>query len=1139
MKIDDSIQGQALFQRFALIFLPVAAIFTALLLSYLHIDRKLQLQTTEARESSRVEVAGGRVAATISAVETDLRVIAHMPQLTAYLDSGKPAHKEMLEKNLLNLSAESRRYDQIRYLDTAGKEVIRINYNNGNPAVVPDSQLQNKQGRYYFNDTLKLGKGEIYVSPLDLNIEHGKLEMPYKPMIRFGIPVFDKAGRKRGIILLNYFGNLLLQDFQAAMVNNIHARGMLLNRDGYWLNAPDPDDEWGFMLNKKDRTLGHDDPEVWHAISTAEHGQLVTQRGLFVYSTIYPLAIQDSPGETAATDRSMRETDNRQYYWKAVSFIPRASLFTDAVYNRPLGHAVITGIYFLLALASYYFARISLSRRAVLRDSTTRIQTIFNTAGDGIVSISAQGIIEAMNPAAERIFGHSAKDAIGQNVNLLMPEPHKGQHQQYLQRYRETGEAHILGSEREVEGLRKDGSTLPLSLLVSEMFLGGRRHFTAIMRDITARKEAENQLDLFFSLSPDMLCISSADGYFKRVSPAFTQTLGWSTEEILKRPFLDFVHPEDHAATLHEVERQVHNGEKVLHFENRYLHKDGSWRVLSWKSVPHGEGLMFATARDITDRKQLELDLVAAKEKAELANRAKDSFLATMSHEIRTPLTGMLGMLELLSLTRLDREQRSTLEAAWESGRGLLRIVSDILDWSKIEEGKLELSLHSTSLEQVLTEVIHTYSRVASAKSLELCQQFDKRISEAHIVDPLRLSQVLNNFVSNAIKFTPQNGKVELGAELLEQIGSDERIRFYVKDTGIGIPKDVQQRLFQRYRQESADTARMYGGTGLGLSICRRLADLMDGQIELESEPGHGTTFSITLNLPISGAPGEALQTQSLMLEQRTVGPLFSGDADAPLALAVDDHPTNRDLLARQIRLLGLRAETADNGQTALEKWRDGGYALVITDCHMPEMDGYQLAREIRRMESEKKLPRTPIIAWTANALAEESKHCAIAGMDALLVKPTNLAQLKTALAKCLSIPDADDTQPGLQQPTAGGRQHKGPIDYIELGKVVPDSHEHARILQDFLAHIRSDYHHLLEVLELENLSGLERMAHRMKGSSRMVGATELANACAAIEKASRDRDEEGIKLARVDLADNIARLETFLVKSGNPGRQE
>ncbi|HEY3328255.1 MAG TPA: PAS domain S-box protein [Novimethylophilus sp.] len=772
--------------------------------------------------------------------------------------------------------------------------------------------------------------------------------------------------------------------------------------------------------------------------------------------------------------------------------------------------------------------------REQLRETATRIGTILDTVADGIITIDGRGIVGTFNPAAERLFGYAAAEVIGQNVSMLMPEPYHSQHDGYIERYTTTGEGHIIGSGREVVGLRKDGSTFQMTLAVNEMWLADQRHFTGIVHDITARRQAEDQLDRFFALSLDMLCVWGTDGYFKRVNPAFTQTLGWSTEEFLARPFIDFVHPDDHAATLREVEKQIASGKNILNFENRYLHKDGSWRILSWASVPHADGLMFATARDITERKRIEHSLVVAKERAELANRAKDSFLATMSHEIRTPLTGMLGMLELLSMTHLDNEQLATLDAAWESGRGLLRIVSDILDWSKIEEGKLQLTLQATSIPQLLQEVVNTYSRVASAKSLVLWQHADSRLSPAHIVDPLRLSQVLNNFVSNAIKFTPR-GEIELRAELLDQLDSGERIRFSVKDTGVGIAKDVQEHLFQRYRQESADTARMYGGTGLGLAICRRLAELMDGQIELESEPGQGATFSITLALPVSGVPGAAVQSLHPEVEQRAVKPLLDGSVDAPLVLAVDDHPINRDLLASQIKLLGLRAETAENGRVALSKWRDGRFALVITDCHMPEMDGYALSREVRKIEAEEARPRTPIIAWTANALAEEGHHCQAAGMDELLVKPASLAQLKKTLAKWLSIAETNTSQrtPSLHDADSG--EGAGPIDYAVLKQVVPDGAAHIQVLLDFQTHIRADCAKLLEMLEQDDQANVESTAHRMKGSSQMVGARDMVKTCAAIEQAARDGDMAGARTAKMALDEAVRQVEAYLVEIGKP----
>ena len=544
---------------------------------------------------------------------------------------------------------------------------------------------------------------------------------------------------------------------------------------------------------------------------------------------------------------------------------------------------------------------------------------------------------------------------------------------------------------------------------------------------------------------------------------------------------------------------------------------------------------MIHRTRAILERRNSERELYFAKKEAELANSAKDSFLATMSHEIRTPLAGMLGMLELLSLTCLDNEQRATLDSAWDSGRGLLRIVNDILDWSKIEEGKLELSPRPTSITQLLQEVVNTYSRVASSKSLTLWQHADARLSAAHIVDPLRLSQVLNNFVSNALKFT-QHGEVELRAELLDQLGGAERIRFSIKDTGIGIAKDAQERLFQRYQQESADTARMYGGTGLGLSICRRLAEIMDGVIELKSEQGLGSIFSITLTLPVTGTPVEVMRNLHPEVEQRAVKPLVTGSTDAPLVLAVDDHPTNRNLLARQLKILGMRAETAENGQAALSLWRGGRFALVITDCHMPGMDGYTLSRAIRKIEAEEARPRTPIIAWTANALADESGRCHAAGMDDLLVKPTDMTHLRKMLAKCLSISETGSSQVTHSLSDAESGHIPLPIDYAVLNQVVTDKIEQIQLLQDFQSHIRGDYSKLLEMLEQDDPANVEDTAHRMKGSCRMVGATYLAKACEDIERAARDGDMSEARTARVELDNTVRRLQTHFAENGIQG---
>lgn len=491
------------------------------------------------------------------------------------------------------------------------------------------------------------------------------------------------------------------------------------------------------------------------------------------------------------------------------------------------------------------------------------------------------------------------------------------------------------------------------------------------------------------------------------------------------------------------------------------------------------------------------------------ANQAKDVFLATMSHEIRTPLGGMLGMMELLAGSELSESQREQLSVAKFSGNSLLRIVNDILDWSKIEAGKLDIAPGVASVAEMLNSVASTYRQVALEKGLQLHVELDARIGGNHLFDSLRVSQILNNFISNALKFTSR-GEIVLSARSIAIRDDLETVCFSVRDTGEGIDEVHHARLFRDYEQASAGTARMYGGTGLGLAICRRLAELMDGNLAVESTLGTGSTFSFTLPLPVACPAAPAAQSA----RRTQTGSSTRDHADVSLAgrrvLVVDDHPVNRILLKQQIEKLGMHVQLAESGSPALTLWQTEHFDLVITDCHMPEMDGYELSRRIRALEQARGTTHIPIIAWTANVLNEEAANTRAAGMDDLLTKPTDFGELKRKLSHYLgveagSLASAAPAQVGTQTM----------IDLVVLGNFVPERAEQIEVLAMFVEQTRIDVAELRDKLQGDDARGCAEVAHRIKGACRMVGAVTLGRLCERIEKAAKQGEME---LAR-DLA--------------------
>jgi PAS domain S-box-containing protein len=507
------------------------------------------------------------------------------------------------------------------------------------------------------------------------------------------------------------------------------------------------------------------------------------------------------------------------------------------------------------------------------------------------------------------------------------------------------------------------------------------------VQDVTARKRQEEEVQRFFDLAVDLFCIISREGFFQRTSRSFLSTLGFTESDLGSLSFVELVHPEDKERTIDEIDFILRGGTS-RNFESRYRNKSGEYVTLSWTATFDAESqLIYAAAKDVTDKILLERNLIETQIEAE-KSKAKDIFLANMSHEIRTPLNAIIGFNDILSQTALTDEQRKNVDFIGNASKKLSVLINDILDISKLESGKLDLEHAPFRIEEAARQVIQMHIATAKQKGVKLLFSFDQDIPEVLIGDETRLSQILLNLISNSVKFT-EKGSIEL--RVLETRRTDDKVSifFEVRDTGIGISKDKQDLIFERFTQAESYTTRVYGGTGLGLNIVRSLVELHNGKLHLESEIGVGSTFNFTIDYSIASEQDKKL----LEGPSQEVGFNRLNDMDI---LLVEDNEHNQILAETYLQKHKAAVDIAGNGKIALEMLKNKSYDAILMDIQMPIMDGISTTTILR---NDLKI-QTPIIACSAHAMASERMKCKEAGMDDYISKPYTEENLISVLAK-------------------------------------------------------------------------------------------------------------------------------------------
>ena len=576
------------------------------------------------------------------------------------------------------------------------------------------------------------------------------------------------------------------------------------------------------------------------------------------------------------------------------------------------------------------------------------------------------------------------------------------------------------------------------------------------------------------------------------VNDAYSLITGFSANEVIgqKLSFIQGgIENDNFKSILNNINREQYYATQIRSIAKNGIEK---WLSMALYPVPDDNGKIInyaAILRDITKEKDFEEKLRRAKEESERANKAKTEFLANMSHELRTPMNSIMGMTEIIiEDSVLDDESRDMMKTVYRSSANLLAILNDVLDISKIEAGGMELEYIPFDLEDIVFNTVNGLKPLASEKGLLVTSTIENKKDIPYFRgDPTRLSRILTNLVGNASKYT-EKGYVKVTARIREKDELHRIVEIEVSDTGIGIEADKKYVIFEKFAQADSSITRKYGGTGLGLAITKQLVDIMGGTITLESEVGKGSVFKVVLPFEIADKVTEN-ENDPLVFDMNKVAKTRTPVEEARLIVA-EDHPFNQAFIKKLLRRMGFKNfELVENGQEAVNKVEAGDYDMLLMDCQMPVLSGYDAAKTIRKLKDETKR-NIPIIAMTANAMLGERERCLQCGMNEYMSKPVNLKQTKMVLGHWIIFPSEDIRQQGSQMIL---NNSKAPVD-LSMIESFSDGDEDVKKELAGLFLEQTDLN--MDTLSKNCIDGecviWSETAHMVKGSAANIGAEEL-----------------------------------------------
>jgi len=813
-----------------------------------HEASTLALMYDEGRQT--VETASHAITEELSLLHGDILYLRDQPVLHDWLEKQSPAVWKRLGNDLLAFVKYRELYDQIRFLDEKGQERVRINWNLGQPVIVPARELQDRSELYFVEQALVLDKDDIYISAFDLGIEHGAIEQPIKPVIRFGTPVFDRHGQKRGIILLNYRGQRLIDQLRSISRQSIGSL-WLLNSQGYWLVGSRPEDEWGFMYpDRKNKRFVNDYGGAWRSITEhPERLQFMANDDLFTYGEITPSALFGKVGEDVVAG------DER---WLLVAHVP-AEVIDEKTVVRARWFA-FGALSLLLGVVSWFVALYRVRRRQIEAEvvaSEARFRGLLESAPDAIIMTNREGNIVLVNAQTEKWFGYMRNELLGQPIELLVPERFREHHEDYRQAYVDKPLLRPMGIGLYLFGRRKDGSEFPVEINLSPLKIDQELFVTSIIRDITERKRAERaqlEAQAKYRELVDNLPVGvyrqtpTADGRFLEVNPAIVDMFeAESAEQLQAHPVSDLCRDRDCWQDFvgkimkqgfvgnEEIQLVTLQGREFFAAVSAAMKKDSTGNL-------YFDGIIEDISRRKANEQRIQQLNTALRDRAmilESVNHELEAFSYSVSHDLRAPLRAVDGFSRILLdeyADRLDDTGRDRLKRVRAAAQRMATLIDDLLKLSRITRS--ELKREDIDLSALANEVIE-----------ELRKQEPDRIVQCTIEpgvivwgDHRLLRIVLDNLLGNAWKFTSKrpDARIEFG----RQMQNGEPV-YFVRDNGAGFDMAYAEKLFGAFQR--LHDASEFPGTGIGLATVQRIIHKHGGRIWAEGAVEQGATFYFTL----------------------------------------------------------------------------------------------------------------------------------------------------------------------------------------------------------------------------------------------------------------------------------------------------